>query len=330
MIFVVYTKENSNYMKKSKIIVPALGLLLLSTAASVSGTVAWFTATRYFNTTAGNFAVVKTNTDLACDMAGVVGTKVNGSGATATIGLKDDYVELTDASFDHVNSYVIAPNASGENIGKSTALTSATEETILRSSYVDSESHTHNVYSAVVWTMDFNVHYTVADADNGLYINVGSQFTQPDGTALAATDAGKGFRLAFIPMTESGDTDNVYETGLTRVFAGARTASETPTYIQNAAVGTALTPASYISPALCCSDDLAALPDDGAVTYATAQGYKYCLGKFTATAGKTMHLKYRVVGWFEGTDDNVDNEGALAHLVKATLNFEIRSLKAAS
>lgn len=31
-------------MKKSKIIVPALGLLLLSTAASVSGTVAWFSA----------------------------------------------------------------------------------------------------------------------------------------------------------------------------------------------------------------------------------------------------------------------------------------------
>ena len=29
-------------MKKTKIIIPALGMLLLSTAASVSGTVAWF------------------------------------------------------------------------------------------------------------------------------------------------------------------------------------------------------------------------------------------------------------------------------------------------
>ena len=32
--------------KKSKIIVPALGLILLSTTASISGSVAWFTANR--------------------------------------------------------------------------------------------------------------------------------------------------------------------------------------------------------------------------------------------------------------------------------------------
>ena len=31
-------------MKKTKVIIPALGLLLLSTAASVTGTVAWFAA----------------------------------------------------------------------------------------------------------------------------------------------------------------------------------------------------------------------------------------------------------------------------------------------
>ena len=40
--FVVY-KEFIN-MKKTKVIIPALGILLLSTAASVTGTVAWFTA----------------------------------------------------------------------------------------------------------------------------------------------------------------------------------------------------------------------------------------------------------------------------------------------
>lgn len=36
-------------MKKSKIIVPALGMLLLSTAASITGTVAWFTANNKVN-----------------------------------------------------------------------------------------------------------------------------------------------------------------------------------------------------------------------------------------------------------------------------------------
>ena len=36
-------------MKKSKIIVPALGILVLSTAAAVTGTVAWFTASNVIN-----------------------------------------------------------------------------------------------------------------------------------------------------------------------------------------------------------------------------------------------------------------------------------------
>lgn len=36
-------------MKKSKVIIPALGMLLLSTAASITGTVAWFTANNLVN-----------------------------------------------------------------------------------------------------------------------------------------------------------------------------------------------------------------------------------------------------------------------------------------
>ena len=33
-------------MKKAKILIPALGMMMLSTAAAVSGTMAWFTASR--------------------------------------------------------------------------------------------------------------------------------------------------------------------------------------------------------------------------------------------------------------------------------------------
>ena len=33
-------------MKKAKILVPAMGMMLLSTAAAVSGTMAWFSANR--------------------------------------------------------------------------------------------------------------------------------------------------------------------------------------------------------------------------------------------------------------------------------------------
>ena len=42
-------------MKKTKVIIPALGILLLSTAASVTGTVAWFTAANEVDVSGMNF-----------------------------------------------------------------------------------------------------------------------------------------------------------------------------------------------------------------------------------------------------------------------------------
>ena len=89
-------------MKKSKVLIPALGVLILSTAASVTGTVAWFTASRTYNTTIGDFAVVKTNADLKCTLAAGLGTFK--SGDVITLVNENVYSELTDASFDHVTS----------------------------------------------------------------------------------------------------------------------------------------------------------------------------------------------------------------------------------
>ena len=66
-------------MKKTKIVIPALGLLLLSTAASVTGTVAWFSANTSVNVTgmtvstkvSGNLLICSTNIEadyLAADL----------------------------------------------------------------------------------------------------------------------------------------------------------------------------------------------------------------------------------------------------------------------
>ena len=332
-------RRTQNTMKKSKIIVPALGLLLLSTAASVSGTVAWFTAVRSFNTSAGNFAVVKTNTDLICHLGAGIGTSVNNNGTADiysddTITLANNYVELADSSYDHANSYVTAPDGSGQNVGTSTALSKSTAASaVQRASYSDG-ANSHTVYSVVTWTMDFEVSYTVADADNALFLNTTSKFVNSSNDnefAEDGTDAALGFRLAFIPVTESGDTDNVYENnaGAKLVFAGARTTttSSVVKYIANSGSATGLLSslATAYSDNLCLKGQ-GTMPNDGAVNLTTAEGYDNYLGKFTATAGKTMHLKYLVVGWFEGTDPNVQNGKTLANKVKASLSFEVRSL----
>ena len=56
-------------MKKSRIIVPALAMLTLSVAASVTGTVAWFTASRTASMSATNVAAVNTAGNLSLTLA---------------------------------------------------------------------------------------------------------------------------------------------------------------------------------------------------------------------------------------------------------------------
>ena len=55
-------------MKKTRIIAPALAIIAFSTAASIAGSVAWFTASRQVTINAGSYAVVKTNSDLTVEL----------------------------------------------------------------------------------------------------------------------------------------------------------------------------------------------------------------------------------------------------------------------
>ena len=54
-----------NKFKKSKIIVPALTLITATTVASVTGTVAWFTATRAVTVSATTFETRAENSSLS-------------------------------------------------------------------------------------------------------------------------------------------------------------------------------------------------------------------------------------------------------------------------
>ena len=65
-------------MKKSKIIVPALALIAFSTAASITGTVAWFTASRSATMSLGTYTVASVAKGLSYSLgaSGDVGTTV--------------------------------------------------------------------------------------------------------------------------------------------------------------------------------------------------------------------------------------------------------------
>ena len=100
-------------MKKTKIIAPALAIIAFSTAASIAGSVAWFTASRQVTINAGSYAVVKTNSDLTYTMAAGVGTSVNTASNTVTFsGL------LTHGSFNHLTGEVFTPTGDGKGLAK--------------------------------------------------------------------------------------------------------------------------------------------------------------------------------------------------------------------
>lgn len=121
-------------MKKTKIIVPALGMLLLSTAASVTGTVAWFSANATVNVSgmevttqvSGNLLIAETNADanyVAADLSqartGIIEpsssingvdffytvNRINGAGSAATDSVFAQYDSTATGTSPYVNAF---------------------------------------------------------------------------------------------------------------------------------------------------------------------------------------------------------------------------------
>ncbi|MDD7546654.1 MAG: hypothetical protein PUK09_02670 [Bacilli bacterium] len=86
-------------MKKSKIIIPAAAILALSVGASVTGTVAWFTASRSVTLTAKNVAAINAAGDLEVTLAEGNGTKVNGKTVTLSY-LRDVSMDVSGTKTD--------------------------------------------------------------------------------------------------------------------------------------------------------------------------------------------------------------------------------------
>lgn len=193
-------------MKKSKIIVPALAVLLLSTAASVTGTVAWFTANRVFNMKAGEFAVVSTKNNLEAVVTAGVGTQVAGDPAK-DIALADNDNTLTDASFNH-NSIlhdIIEPDENGLNLDDLIALADANGTNLNREG---------KIFSAYTWNITFKVSMSTSSTTKvGLYFNTHNSWahkvvTFEEGHTItaeeaAATYANEDLSDASMPFTAS-------------------------------------------------------------------------------------------------------------------------------
>ena len=317
-------------MKKSKIIIPALGMLILSTAASVTGTVAWFTTVSSAKAELTTFAVRKLGGDLSYAVTPLTGTeKVNDAKADSSIRLKNSTAEntsvaLCDASYDHVNN-VLYKAANGS--ATSFASVGAESESNWKVEGTDAQSHTLITYYAVTWQYTFT--YTFGGSSGNVNLYFDSINSSLDPTLSSAAAAGhteqtyKGFRIAFINSAASRKVVWAGEQAAAKcLFVDSDTTvaydaeTHAATYTNNGTYGTANSSSSATD--LLDSTGLAIIDENAASGAANRSDY---LGVFTPAANT---ITVKCVAWFEGTDENVVN-GSEMDQVDAVLNFYTRT-----
>lgn len=191
-------------MKKSKVIIPALAMLVLSTAASVTGTVAWFTANRTATITTGNFAVVKTDGTLDVSCTYGVGTAVttDGSGKNTIVN------PVTDAKIGDI-SFNPATKQLWNDTGAGTAFRTIGDNTSYRSQPVTNGSGTHawkindKTYHAFTWKITVSYEWGADYTPLNIMFDWGSSAMTATSQSTGRAHTKFGFRIALIGMTDA-------------------------------------------------------------------------------------------------------------------------------
>ena len=156
-------------MKKTKIIVPALGVLLLSTAASVTGTVAWFSMNNFVTAEGMNVKAKAENGIVISNAAD--GTSWRDSAIslhTSTLEVKPTST-ATAATWVHSTSN----DAADENTGNDYALLTTAVDSATGAGYVDENANSEydSATDSVYYSMhSFYIKSSAQAITNTLYI----------------------------------------------------------------------------------------------------------------------------------------------------------------
>ena len=164
-------------IKKSAVVIPALARIAVTAAASVSGTVAWFTANRSVTVNASNFTAQSQNGDLTISLVdnSLLGVTKDTDAKSVT---RNDNSFLTDASFDLTNLYTKVRDDNGDvtgfqNLG---AIKSDSTEggTVFNSNWSANAGSNVTLFYAVSWTWNFTYTFTSDTTDMALYFDLGA------------------------------------------------------------------------------------------------------------------------------------------------------------
>lgn len=288
-------------MKKSKIILPAVALLTISTVAAASSTVAWFTANRTVNVEVSEVAVYNPESNLNVTLSTVAN-----SGATATDKKVTMPKYMRDGSVDAANKKVYKKDVVA---GTYEALADNTYFT--DTALITGETGPQNIYRATSWKMTFSMVGAAAD-DYAVLIdmtNTVTNFTRND-DEVNSKDTKKiseSFRIAFV----AGDQ--------VTVLAPWATEEDLKYVTNNAAGGNYKNNKVTVSNKAIDSAEIASTDKDKKLT--AANGYVGTIAK-SADAATASELEVTCYAWFEGEDPAcVVPTGAINTKVSSILGF---------
>lgn len=303
-------------MKKSKILIPAFAVLALSVGASVTGTVAWFTASRSQSFTS-SFAVKDINGDLGIDLKG----NKNAGTSVENKTIKVDG-SLTHGSFDATNKSDVEPKLyvaslsndpdTGKfivdrynNLGTIPSQPTSTEDGNINSKWLaGKDKEKNNLWYGVAWEATVTLGESGISGTNHLFLDFNTS------TASDKTKANSGFRLAIMGNTGNdaivlgNNTQTVAnQTGhVTGVDKGDNKGKFTKWHTFGETVDKAM--------------DEQTLAD-----FTSNAGY---IGEFKNPVEGNYKINLKFVAWFEGEDTEVVSGNTATTAVAATLSFYAR------
>lgn len=310
-------------MKKTKILIPALGMLLLSTAATVSGSLAWFTANRAVTASFDDFEVTTADGNLQRKMENVQGVTISGTNYTTGQKVGAGSNKLTDASFDVASEtlYTDVPNDAYTSSGdpeqpvKFTAI-GELDDALADTGHDDWKVNSSSMYYAFAWKITFVYDFQADTQAMDVFYDVnGSSFTPTAGSGSVHTY--NGFRLALI------GTKTLLVEPFRKADGSAKTAGNADS--NKRVTGTTTTAAYTSSTTIVYADTTLARAEDKGSSNSSRTDY---LGQITydetGTDGySSTALEYTVVVWYEGCDADVINSATMDK-VKAGLVFYAR------
>ena len=166
-------------LKKSLLVVPALGVLMLAAAGSVGGTVAWFSSVNTFETEVSTFAVGRVAGNLSVTMTPVTerGTIAAGSGVAIGKGAAGD-VMMTHGSFNHEVNDLDTTKSVYVISGQSISIESATTAKFKNDAKIDREQFLYRsqqveavykfTYRGSTWSLQIDDVASTRDGDDTL------------------------------------------------------------------------------------------------------------------------------------------------------------------